>query len=97
MSSEAAASIASMLVKLPEFWLKICFGQVEASFRQTGITVSATKYSYVLMKLSHKASISGGKFSLPSPGSPTPLSGSRPSWQLCSFRAFRPLFLHFTF
>jgi hypothetical protein len=71
MSSEAAASIALMSVKLPEFWLdKIYFGQVEASFGQAGITVSATKYSYVLMKLSHKASISGWKCSLPSPGSP---------------------------
>jgi hypothetical protein len=45
MPSEAAASIASMLVKLPEFWLKICFGQVEASFGQAGITASATKYN----------------------------------------------------
>jgi hypothetical protein len=82
MSSEAAASIALMLVKLPKFWLKICFGQVEASFGQTGITVSATKYNYVLMKLTHvhKASMCSDKFSLPSPGSPTSMSGSRPSW-----------------
>jgi hypothetical protein len=41
-------------VKLPEFWAadpSTWFRQAEAAFRRSNITVSATKYDHVLMKL----------------------------------------------
>jgi hypothetical protein len=50
--------VAAVSVKLPEFWLddpEMWFAQAEAHFRRAGITVSSTKYDYVLVQLPAKA------------------------------------------
>jgi hypothetical protein len=54
----APAAVAAVSVKLPEFWMddpEMWFAQAEAHFRRAGITVSATKFDYVLMQLPAKA------------------------------------------
>lgn len=54
--SEAALppAINNVAIKLPEFWTTnpaLWFKQVEAAFRRGRVTVSATKYDHVLVKL----------------------------------------------
>jgi hypothetical protein len=50
----AAAPVAHVAVKLPDFWVKdpkMWFSQAEAQFRRARITAETTMYDYVLMKL----------------------------------------------
>ena len=50
----AAAPVAHVAVKLPDFWVKdpkMWFSQAEAQFRCARITAETTMYDYILMKL----------------------------------------------
>jgi hypothetical protein len=50
----AAAPVAHVAIKLPGFWVKdpkMWFSQAEAQFRRGRVTVEATMYDHVLMKL----------------------------------------------
>jgi hypothetical protein len=50
----AAAPVAHVAVKLPDFWVKdpkMWFSQAEAQFRRARITAETTMYDYILMKL----------------------------------------------
>jgi hypothetical protein len=59
----AAAPIAHVAVKLPDFWVKdpnMWFAQAEAQFRRSWITAQTTMYDYVLMKLPQDVVMSAG-------------------------------------
>jgi HEPN domain-containing protein len=50
----AAAPVAHVAIKLPDFWIKdpkMWFSQAEAQFRHARITAESTMYDYILMKL----------------------------------------------
>jgi hypothetical protein len=57
MAAQAAAAavpVAHVAIKLPDFWVKdpkMWFSQAKAQFRRGRITVEATMYDHVLMKL----------------------------------------------